>query len=175
MSQIKFTKIYEIQSTSCSSNFVEEDKILRLKGIKHNSELDGFVVLSDALSGVVNEQIYLHKEIFGKFKKDYEKTVSIIKIKADTGKTIYREYQGKAVSGFNTDTVALSPNSIKLLSRYNNDDTMTRPDSLTLSPGHKFPFYWSHPDKAIKISFRMGLLSIALSVISIITAIIGLF
>ena len=180
MSKIPFNRILEIQPTNDSENSVkitENKQQLLLQDIRHSSELDNFVVLSSKFSGDKENQIYLHEIIFGKKKKDYKRTVSIVKIKADNRKTIYREYQGRAVSGFEYDMVALSLNSIKLLSHIDDEDQMSPPKLLELSSANwidRILFYFNHPDKAIMLSVRMGLLSIVLGVVSIIVSIIGL-
>ncbi len=180
MSEITIKKILEIRPTKDSEssvNITDNKQQLMLKDIEHSSELDNFVVLSSKFNGDIKNQIYLHEKIFGKKKKDYKRTVSIVKIKADNRKTIYREYQGRTVSGFEYDMIALSQNSIKSLSHIDDEDQMSPPNWLELSSANwidRILFYCNHPDKAIMLSVRMGLLSIVLGVVSIIVSIIGL-
>lgn len=180
MSEITIREIYEIHSTNREDSFVDTSKKeLRLKDIAHASELDKFVVLwSTPFQEVINEKketTNLHKKIFGKFKKEYKRTVSLVKIKSSNGKTIYREFQGRATSDFTKDMVALTPNSMKLLSHIDDKDKMSPPNWLELSPANWIDwifYYLNHPDKAIMLSVRMGLFSITLSVISLIVAFI---
>lgn len=141
-----------------NSSFVENDE-LRVSGIQQSCELDGFVLLQSSC----------YKRIFGTTKKvspDKRKRTSIVKIKANNGKRIYREFRGDFTTKFTADMVALTPNSILLL----NDDDGIMPTNLTLSKGRLWPFYWEHPDKAIRVSFKMGGLSITLGFISLIAA-----
>lgn len=180
MSKITIREIYKIHSTNREDSFVDTSKNeLRLNDIAHETELDKFVVLwSTPFDEEVNgkkELTNLHKKIFGKFKKDYKRTVSLVKIMSSNGKTICREFQGRSTSNFSNDMVALTPNTMKLLSHIDDKDQMSPPHWLELSPANWIDwilFFWSHPDKAIMISVRFGLFSIALSVISLIVAII---
>ncbi len=176
-------EIYEIHSTNAQNSSVDTlKKELRLNDITHVTELDKFVVFwstpfKENVNGKMETTNY-HKKIFGKFKKEYNRTVSLVKIQSSNGKTIYREYQGRATLGFskdNKDMVALTPNTIKLLSHIDDEDQMSPPNWLVLSPANwidRFLYYLNHPDKAIMLSVRLGLFSIALSVISLIVAII---
>lgn len=56
--------------------------------------------------------------------------------------------------------VGLSPSSIRLLS----DKDGNNPTEVKVEMGRVFPFYWEHPDKAIRISFKLGLWSVALGI-----------
>ena len=95
MSKITIREIYKIHSTNRDDSFVDTKKNeLRLNDIAHETELDKFVVLwSTPFDEEVNgkkELTNLHKKIFGKFKKDYKRTVSLVKIMSSNGKTICR-------------------------------------------------------------------------------------
>jgi len=127
---------------------------LLLSNIANTNELDDSILLYNRW----------YRRIFGKNKKnssDSKKRISIVKIKADTGKTIYREYKASRIK---KDTAALTMKSITLLS----DKDGNKPTRLTLSKGSWMCYYINHPDKAIRLSFRMGAISIALGLISIV-------
>ncbi len=136
---------------------------LYLNDIYSMSEMDGFVVLQSSV----------FEEVFGITKKlssSYDKRLPIVKI-SENGKTIYRVYRSVGVKGFTGQHVGLTSNSIVLLCDINGDN----PKEVELSPGKYFPFFWQHPDKAIRISFKLGLLSMALGFLSIITSVVFLF
>lgn len=136
--------------------------ILHLVGINNASEVDG--------EAFVISNCYL--DVFGMRRKnadDSKKRLSIMKISAN-GKSIYRECRCVSATSFNSDYVALSPHSIMLLNDKNGDN----PQTVNLSEGSRIPFYWLHPDKAVRLSFKLGLVSLLLGVISIAISILGL-
>lgn len=98
-----------------------------------------------------------------------QKRLSIVKISAN-GIVIYRAYRGVSATDFLKDYVALTPNSIMLL----NDKAGNEPKEVEVSKGCIFPFYWYHPDKAVRISFKLGLVSLLMGVISIVISIISM-
>lgn len=137
--------------------------VLRLIGISNPSDVDGEVLMHSSC----------YKEIFGVRKKNTgnsKKRLSIVKITAN-GKSIYRAYRSVSAVDFVNDCVGLSPNSILLLNDKNGND----PIQVELSKGHCFPYYWYHPDKAIRLSVKLGGISLLLGVISIAVSIVGLF
>lgn len=134
---------------------------LYLNDISRVSDADGDVVLYSKV----------YEEIFGitrKLEKDANKRLAIVKISAN-GKSIHRAF--RAVSGMTSDYAGLTANSLRLL----NDSIGTDPVEVELSPGSCLPYYWRHPDKAIRISIKLGLLSVLLGLISVINAVITLF
>ena len=137
--------------------------ILRLIGINNASDVDGEVMLTSDC----------YREIFGKTKKtigDSHKQLSIVKISAN-GKSIHRAYRGISATDFLKDYVALSPNSIMFL----NDENGNEPCEVEVSKGSVFPFYWYHPDKAVRLSTKLGILSLMLGIISCIISLISLY
>ena len=152
--------ILKILSTNGSSSVVTSNE-LHLTSIQYSSELDGYVLLHSSC----------YKDIFGKTKtnsSDNSKRTSIVKIKTSE-KTIYREFKGFTLTGFDANMVALSPNSLYLLNLSNSIES----SELKLTPGCILPFYWFHPDKSIRLSFKMGLLSIILGVISLVLGVLS--
>ena len=117
---------------------------------------------------------HVYKDFFGKNRKsdkDDNKKLAIVKISAN-GKSIYRSYRSCTTEGFNKDSVALSPESIRLLTDKNGEN----PKTVTISKGCRLPFYYNHPDNAIRLSFKLGAISIIMGIVSIlISAITGLF
>ena len=139
-------------------NYIDGDKMF-LKDITTISEADGDAVF----------QSNVYSEIFGFTRKRSntdKKRLSIVKISAN-GESIHRAFKSEAVDGIKKDMVGLSPNSIRLLS----DKNGKNPTEVEVEMGGMFPFYWEHPDKAIRISFKLGLCSLVLGLISIVISI----
>lgn len=86
-------------------------------------------------------------------------------------KTIYRAYRGVSATNFLKNYVALTPNSIIML----NDKEGNEPQNAIVSEGSIFPFYWYHPDKAIRISAKLGFLSLLIGFVSFVAACISLY
>lgn len=152
--------ILKILAANGNSSVITGNELF-LTTIQHSSELDGYILLHSSC----------YKDIFGKTKtnsSDNSKRTSIVKVKTGE-KTIYREFRGFTLTGFDANMVALSPNSLNLLD-------LSKPiksSEIILSPGCILPFYWFHPDKAIRLSFKMGSLSIILGVISLILGVLS--
>lgn len=104
--------------------------------------------------------------IFG-FKKAKmslaKKRLSVIRISFD-GKHISRRYLGESKLKC-TECAALNYSS--LLELVNESSSEVIGHEVTLSKGSRFDYYWNHPFHATRISFRLGIISIALAVISI--------
>ena len=156
-----------ISDSSTHRKFIEEsNKTLRLD-IQHASELDGYVYL--------NSDVYC--DIFGKRKiasSNVRKRLSVVKIEADNGKIIYREFNGRGAKGLTREKIALTPNSISMLTKIEEGGKLPL-KKMKLSPGSYLPFYWLHPDKAIRVSFKLGLLSAILGFISLVLGCLSLF
>ena len=147
-----------LPTNQLGSSCITDDKMF-LKDITTISEADGDAVF----------QSNVYSEIFGFTRKRSntdKKRLSIVKISAN-GESIHRAFKSEAVDGIKKDMVGLSPNSIRLLS----DKNGKNPTEVEVEMGGMFPFYWEHPDKAIRISFKLGLCSLVLGLISIVISI----
>ena len=146
---------------------------LRLRTIQQPNELDGFVYLHTTL----------YKKIFTKPKyksSDKRKRMSIVKITADNGQKIYREYYGISIKDFTQDHFAITQNTLYLLSSTNKDGAVVEPKKLILSNGSRFPlyslpFYWHHPEKAIRVSYILGTISVFLGIVSLLLGCLSLY
>lgn len=146
--------ILRILPSTTGTNSISGD-VLYLKGISLPSEVDGDVYLTS----------HLYEEIFGKSKKsssNCQKQLSIVKISAN-GQSIHRAYKSTSAANFTKNYAALTTKSISFLTDSNGHETQV----VTLSKGSCFLFYWSHPDIAIRLSFKLGLLSVILGLLSI--------
>ena len=114
------------------------------------------------------------RAIFGNKRaeaKDSEKTLAIVKIKSvQSGKVIYRRYLGEEALK-NKNMAGVTYASIYLLDGGKNDMQRT---NVVLSRGHRIPFYWHNPIYAVKISMRLGSLSLVLGFISLVLGVLSL-
>lgn len=135
------------------------DKCLEISNIERSSDLDDFILLHSSL----------YRVLFGSTKTkspNRRKRASIVKIDGNNGKTIQREFKGYYIGGFTNNMAALSLKSQLLLIDRNGNS----PTKLVLSKGNYWSYYRNHPDNAIRISFKMGFLSILLGFMSLIVA-----
>ena len=143
---------------SDSNNNICENKILRISGISLPSEVDGDVFLTSTA----------YKDIFGKTRKSSSvsnKRLSVVKISAN-GRSIHRAYRSIPADNFTKNYVALTSKSIGML-----DSNGIEPTEVHLTSGCRFLFYWNHPDLAICLSMKLGMLSLALALLSIVISI----
>ena len=137
------------------TGMIKDDKMF-LKDVSTISEADGDAVF----------QSNAYFDIFGFTRKRSntdKKRLSIVKISAN-GESIHRAFKSEAVDGIKKDMVGLTPSSIRLLIGKDGKN----PTEVEVEKGRMFPFYWEHPDKAIRISFKLGLLSLMLGLTSIV-------
>ncbi len=152
-------------------------KILPKPSASNNSiDFSANIFYSNSLSSSdsADGEIYLnssdYKSVFGNKKAKQnkrKKLLSIVKVTAN-GKTIHRSFRGATAPGFTNQFAALSPSSILLL----NNDNGESPKQVTLFRGKRIPYYYNHPDKSIRLSFKLGCLSLLLGIISIVLAIL---
>lgn len=139
----------------------------------------GTMKLDDYSVGEYDDKVILHGDVFKELfnsprynTTDQLKLLAIVKITNNrNGKSIHRAFLGKkGMDGLTQKMVGLSPNSIRLLN--GEDDKPEFIDSVTISRGSTFWYYWNHPFHAIRFSMRLGLLSLIVAVLSIIISII---
>lgn len=99
------------------------------------------------------------------------KLLAIIKITNENGESIHRAFFGKkGIDNLNRNQAGLSHNSIRLLNGDGENPDWI--DNVTLSRGSLFLYFWDHPFHATRISMRVGLIGIILSLISILISIL---
>lgn len=154
-------------------------KVKSLNYSKSDKESDQYNVYLDNYSSVekLDEAVLMtadnYKEIFG-YKKSVvsqeKKLISILRIKSvDSGYIIRRKYMKSLFSGISKEELCLSPLSISLLSDSDNSSIVGH--NVEVSKGSLydvFRFYWDHPFHATRISYRLGLPSLLLSIISLV-------
>ena len=127
----------------------------------HPNEYDDKVILSGDL----------YKELFGKpryMSSSQKKLLSVVKISTPDGQSIHRAFMGvKGVEHFDEHQVALSPNSIRLLTSKHGKEHPEYIHEVIVTRGSRFLYFLNHPYHATRISMRIGLIGIIVGLISI--------
>lgn len=126
-----------------------------------------------------NSCVFLHRNDFKKIFGDrrgrmdkYRNSPPIVKIsRKETGQSIHRVYRTDPdVSCKLGKCAGLTYTSLLNLSLSNED--YNHIGNLELTIGNSFVYYWNHPHHATRISMRLGVISIVMGAISLLTAII---
>lgn len=158
----KIKHVLRILPAPSDDNNSMENEILYLNSISSLPEADGDAILNSSA----------YQEIFHKTRNrsnKMKKRLAVVKITAN-GESIHRSYRAESAKDFNSNYVGLTPSSLRLL----NDKDGKDPEEVAVSKGSYFVFYWSHPDKAIRVSFKLGLLGVLLGLISVAITVISL-
>ena len=136
------------------------NNLLEVDGIASSMEMNQYVLMqSKCYEGIFGEK--------KKYSSDNMKRLSVVKI-THNGKSIHRAFKALPATGLTENHVGLTPASIGLLTdSYNNS-----PMDVELSKGCKWKYYWYHPGSATRISFKFGMWSIGLAIISIILSVL---
>ena len=116
-----------------------------------------------------------YRDIFGRARKNdckRRKLISLVKITFE-GNVIFRQYRyDQSIKGINSGYVGLTPESIRLLTE-DNKRVLGKEASVNVSKSNNYHmFYWNHPFHATRISYRIGLFALFLSILSIIITIV---
>lgn len=147
-------KLVKVLPENNSNSNVFDVDTLRITSISSSRELDQYVVLES----------HMYQEIFGKKKiasNASKKRLSVVKISYN-GSSIYRAYLSAPVVGFKKDYVALTPNSIYELSQ---EEKINLLDNVTLTKGSWWKYYWNSPNAAERMSFRIGICGILVTIL----------
>jgi hypothetical protein len=154
--------VLKILPTSSNDKNSIGNGVLYINSIFSLPEADGDVVLNSSA----------YQEVFRKTRNrsnKMKKRLAVVKITAN-GAAIHRSFRAESAEGFTKNYVGLTPSSLRLL----NDKDGKEPEQVTVMKGCYFLFYWSHPDKAIRISFKLGLLGVLLGLSSFMVSVISL-
>lgn len=132
------------------------DGVLRLSSISSSKEMDEYVVLQSQMYN----KIFKRKKINA---DDNHKRLSVVKIVCN-GKSIHRAFRSETAKDFIKDYVALSTNSIYLLSQ---QKELPIGSKVYLSKGCWWMYYWDNPNAAVRMSFRIGIFGIIFTLIGI--------
>ena len=108
-----------------------------------------------------------YSDIFGPKKKDstqVKQRLSVIKI-SNGKRKIFRQYAGRAIP-INKKSVGLSPNSWQQLCMDSSKDK-----EVVVCKSWWFPFFWNHSNSATRVSFRIGIIGLALAIVGIVVSI----
>lgn len=111
-----------------------------------------------------------YSEIFGKKRSEdalHRKRLAIVRIRYN-GVSIYRAYRGMNVGSKN---IGLTMSSIRY---FGTDNDRVLGQSLLVNKGWWFPYYWSHPFHATRISCRLGVISLGLGILSLLLGFLSL-
>ena len=156
--------------------------LLLTKGVKDevlkSARNGGVLSLTDYSPELYDDKVVLNGDIFKdlfdvpRYKaKKCLKLLAIIKITNKNGESIHRAFWGKkGISGMDMKQAGLSHNSIRLLN--GDDENPDWIDTVTISKGCLFKYYWDHPFHATRISMRLGLVGIFISTIALFVSII---
>lgn len=109
-----------------------------------------------------------YQDIFGQTKKNSKQKrqrLSVIRIQYGKRK-IYRSFQTRGITGLNEDCIGLSPNACQELGIEPNGE------KVSVRKGCSWGYFWNHPNSATRVSFRIGLPSLFVGLISLIIALI---
>lgn len=143
-----------ILPTNGSNSNIFEEGVLRLCNISSPKELDEYVILQSSM----------YEKIFGEKKVNASKSnkrLSIVKICYE-GESIHRAYLSASAKDFDKDYVALTPNSIYELS---NGKAIIPLSKVTICKGCVWMYYWNNPNAAVRMSFRIGMIGIMLTLL----------
>ena len=139
--------------------------------------------VSDFSASEYDDKVIMHgdwfKELYGNPRyscetENIDKLLCVIKISTSNGKSIHRSFFGrKGVKGLDKGKIALSPNSIRLLTEKNGNVNPNSIDTVIISQGSKFKYFWNHPYHATRISMRLGFWSIVLAMAGIAVSLIS--
>lgn len=114
-----------------------------------------------------------YKDIFGKKRSESnsnKRRLSVVKItNPDTHTSIYRKYVfSTRFTGMKEADIALHPSSIRELG----GNKKIVGNEIIVRPGCLLCYYWNHPLHATRISAKLGIISVALALLSILLTII---
>lgn len=92
---------------------------------------------------------------------------AIVKISAPGKRTIWRVALTKGVKGLSYNKIGLPFSALWEMGKTD------APFEATIEKGTIFPYYWHHPVPATRISTRIGFVSLALSIISLVFSWLG--
>ena len=146
-------KLVKILPANGSTSNIFTVDTLRLSNISSPKELDEYVILQSSM----------YKKIFREKKINVSKSkkrLSVVKICYE-GRSIHRAYLSVSAKDFDSDYVALTPNSIYELSSEKNIMPLSK---VTVCKGCVWKYYWNNPNAAVRMSFRIGIIGIIASV-----------
>lgn len=147
-------KVLKILPAFTTNKSMVNNDALRLANISTPKELDEYVVLHSSMY----EKIFKRKKMDASRSK---KQLSVVKVCYE-GKSIHRAYLYVPASNFNSNYIALTPNSINELICGKEIDSL---GAFVVCRGCRWIYYWHHPNAAVRMSFRIGLFGIFIAIL----------
>lgn len=148
---------YKVKTVISSNATVLKDDVLQLPIGELPRDYDDVAFL--------NNRVY--SKIFGERRADSsteQKILSVVKITYGR-KSIHRAY--RCAANMTMDTVALTTNSQRLLF-----GSLSNADEVTITKGSKIRFFWDHPFYKTRMSMRIGVISVAFAILSIVISLL---
>lgn len=147
-------KLVKILPAGLSNPTSFDTDTLSISNITSPKELDEYVMLES----------HMYQIIFGETKlsaSSSRKRLSIVRISYG-GKSIHRAFRAATAKGFGKEYVALTPSSIYELSQGSEIPSLSE---LTIGKGCRWLYYWNHPNAAVRMSFKIGIIGICFTII----------
>lgn len=159
-------KLLRIIKSPDVKNHCRPDKgDIQVGSVDYITEMDDCIVMESSA----------YAQIFGKPRQrdcDCRKRLAVVKVSCN-GKSIHRAFRAEPAQGFTNNYVALTSNSIRLLSDRDFDLAGKDKDLVVdISKGSSFLYYWNHPFHATRISMRLGFPSLIIGIVSLILGLI---
>lgn len=95
----------------------------------------------------------------------------IVKIQ-NGGIVVYRMFKGHGLYSITNNEIGLTWSSINILANDKKSESeITLP--IKLSVGSKCLFYWQHPQHSVRVAYKLGILSFAIGILSLILTLIN--
>ncbi len=105
-----------------------------------------------------------HYGLFGRTIKENPKKRGVVRVK-NGKRVIYRSFLSEAAFHLKSDEIGLDVSSLRELGL-----SRTGKREVVASKGTRFQFYYSHPNSALRMPFKIGLYCIALAIFALIPA-----
>ena len=141
---------------------MKKEYSIKLKFCRNDNEPDNTLFGTD--SAYMSPSAY--KEIFGKTLAGTNRENRFIKI-SHNNNSIYRILRGVPHNILSKDIIYIDSDGKNILNNYNNSDDKNDKIELEIIPVSWFSFYWHTSNIMARISFKTGVYSIILGLISI--------
>ncbi|MGI5055046.1 hypothetical protein [Treponema socranskii] len=141
---------------------MKKEYSIKLKFCRNDNEPDNTLFGTD--SAYMSPSAY--KEIFGTTLAGTNRENRFIKI-SHNNNSIYRILRGVPHNILSKDIIYMDSDGKNILNNYNNSDDKNDKIELEITPASWFSFYWHTSNIMTRISFKTGVYSIILGLISI--------
>ena len=141
---------------------MKKEYSIKLKFCRNDNEPDNTLFGTD--SAYMSPSAY--KEIFGKTLAGTNREDRFIKI-SHNNNSIYRILRGVPHNILSKDIIYMDSDGKNILNNYSDSDDKNDKIELEITPVSRFSFYWHTSNVMTRISFKTGVYSIILGLISI--------